>query len=462
MNGGTEMAMGRDLGLLLPEIVVVLTGVAALVAGMLRRHAWALPITVAGLLAATVLAARLVGSDTTVFAGTYRVDDLSVWAKLVILPATAATAVLAIPEVRDTDREATVYSLLSLATVGALALAGAGDILLLVLGVLLNSLGSFALVAYPRDDRATEAAMKYFVFGAVSGAAMIFGLTFWFGAAGSTQFADLAPLGAAPVAAVAGLVGALIGLGYKAAVVPFHFWSPDAYDGGPVVIAAYLSIVPKIGAIFALAAVVRALPAMPVDWRLVLALLAVASMTYGNLAALPQTNVVRLLAYSSIAQAGYFLLGVVAIGRSELAVPALIVFAAAYAAMNLGAFAVVLAVGRELADFAGIGRARPWTGIALVVFLLSLVGVPPLAGFAGKLLLFGAALDAGFGWLAVIAILNSVLSLAVYLRIVVPMYQAPHAPTTAPRAAVAVWITALALTILIGIGAEVVMRSIGP
>ncbi|HEU5431752.1 MAG TPA: NADH-quinone oxidoreductase subunit N [Thermomicrobiales bacterium] len=465
MTGGMEMTMGHDLALLAPEIVVVLTGIAALVAGMLRRPEWAPPVTVGGLLAAAALAARLFGSETTIFSGTYRVDSLAIWAKLILLPATAAAAMLAIPDIRGTDRAATVYSLLCLTTVGALALAGADDLLLLVLGVLISSLGSFALVAYPRDDRATEAAMKYFVFGAVSGAAMIFGLTYWFGAAGSTLFADLGRLAAAPVALVAGLTGVLVGLGYKAAIAPFHFWAPDAYDGGPVAVAAYLSIVPKVGAIFALAAVVRALPPAPVDWRLAVTMLAVVSMTYGNLAALPQTNVVRLLAYSSIAQAGYFLLGVVALGRSGLAAPSLIVFAAAYAAMNLGAFAVVLVIGRQLEDFAGVGRARSWLGVALVVFLLSLVGVPPLAGFAGKLLLFGAALDAGFGWLAVVAILNSVLSLAVYLRIIVPLYRAapPPTPARAPdRAVVAVGTAALAATALIGIGAEALLRSIGP
>jgi len=455
-----EMAMGRDLGLLLPEIVAVQTGVLALVAGMLRRHAWACPITVGGLLLATGLTLPLLGEGTTVFGGTYRVDDLAVWAKLVLLPAAALAAVLAIPETRGSDREATVYSLLAFVTVGALALAGAGDVMLLVLGLLLGSLGSFALVAYPRDDRATEAAMKYFVFGAVSGAVMIFGLTFWFGATGSTLLAELGRLEGRSLAAVAGLVGVLVGLGYKAAVVPFHFWAPDAYDGGPVAVAAYLAVVPKIGAIFGLAAVVRELPGGAGGWRLVVALLATLSMTYGNLAALPQTNVVRLLAYSAIAQSGSFLLGVVAVGGSDLALRSLVVFAAAYAAMTLGAFAVVLGVGRELGAYAGVGRSRPWTGAALVVFFLSLVGVPPLAGFAGKLLLFGAAIDAGFTWLAVVAILNSVLSLAVYLRVVVPMYQAPRGVPAASRPVVAVWGIGLALTVVVGLAAEALVGAL--
>ena len=462
MNDGMEMAMGRDLGLLLPEIVVALTGVVALIAGMLRRPRWALPIVVVGLLLATALSVPLIGVETTLFMGTFRVDSLAVWAKLVLLPASALAAILADVEVRGTDREATVYSLLALVTVGALVLAGAGDVMFLVLGVLLSSLGTFALVAYPLDDRATEPAMKYFVFGAVSGAVMIFGLTFWFGGTGSTLLVDLIRLEGKPLAAAAGLVAVLVGLGYKAAIAPFHFWAPDAYDGGPVSIAAYLSVVTKIAAIFALAAVVRNLPADVGDWRLVVAALGALSMTYGNLAALPQTNVVRLLAYSSIAQAGYFLLGVAALGRSDLAARSLVVFAAAYAAMNLGAFAVALGVGRELAAFAGLGWSRPWAGAAMVVFLLSLVGVPPLAGFAGKLLLFGAAIDAGMTWLAVVAILNSVLSLAVYLRVIVPMYRASAPVPALMRPVAAVSGIALAATLLIGVGVELVTSLVIP
>ena len=460
MSGMDGMGMGRDLGLLLPEIVVLLTAVAVLVAEMLRRPRWALPLLVSGLLLATGFAARLVGQDTTVFSETFRIDDLSVWAKLILLPATALTALLAAPEVRGTDREGTVYSLLAFTTLGPLALAGAGDTMFLVLGTLLSSLGSLALVAYPRDDRATEAALKYFVFGSVTGAAMIFGLTFWFAGSGSTLLADLGRLTSAPLAA-AGLLAVLIGLGYKAALAPFHFWAPDAYDGGPVAVAAYLSVVPKVGAIFALAQAVRDLPTGLVNWRLALAALAAVSMTWGNLAALPQTNVVRLLAYSSVAQAGYFLLGVVAIGRSDLATRALVVFAAAYAAMNLGAFAIVAGAGRDLTALRGLGRTDPWAGGALVVFLLSLVGVPPLAGFVGKALLFGAALDGGFGWLAVVAILNSVLSLAVYLRLVVALYRAPEGEPRATRPTVGVWACALALTIAIGLAAQALVGRVG-
>ncbi|CAN5870325.1 NADH-quinone oxidoreductase subunit N [soil metagenome] len=452
--------MGQDLALLAPVLAVLLTAVGALSFEMLHLPKISLPVAVVGLLVATVLAVPLIGTETTVFMGTYRVDDLSVWAVILLSPTTALTAILARVEVRDTDREGTVYGLLVFAALGALVLAGAGDMMFLVLGVLLSSLATFTLVAYPRDDPATEAALKYFVFGSVTGAVMIFGLTYWFGVAGSTLLSELGKLGSAPSAAAFGFVAVLIGLGYKASLVPFHFWAPDAYDGGPVSVAAFLSIVTKVGGIFALVQVVRYLPPEATFWPLVIAGLAAVTMTYGNLAALVQDNVVRLLAYSSIAQSGYFLLGVVAIGQSELAVRSLILFAAAYAAMNLGAFAIVLSVGRNLRSFTGFGRTNPAAGVAMVVFLISLVGIPPLAGFVGKFLLFGAAIDAGFTWLAVIAILNSVLSLGVYLRVVVPMYGQPKEAATYSRTLVAVWSIALFFTLAIGLAAQMLLGRI--
>jgi NADH-quinone oxidoreductase subunit N len=444
--------MARDLALLAPEIAVLLTAVGTLVLEMLGLKRAALPFTVVGLLVATALTVPLVGTETEVFSGTFRVDLLSEWAKISLLPATALCAVLAHPEVRGTEREGTVHALLSFTAFGALVLAGAGDVMFLVLGVLLSSLGSFALAAYPRDDRATEGAIKFLVFGSVTSAVMIFGLTYWYGAVGSTLLSELGGLSEAPFAGALGLVAVLVGLGYKASIAPFHFWAPDAYDGAPVSVAAFLSVVPKVGAIFALVQVVRDLPVETL-WVPAVAALAVLSMTYGNLAALVQDNVVRLLAYSSIAQAGYFLLGVVAFGRSELALPSLAVFAAAYAAMNVGAFAIAAGYGRSLNELAGLGRYAPWAGAAMVIFLISLVGIPPLVGFAGKLLLFGAAIQAGYVWLAVIAILNSVLSLAVYLRVVVPMYGSSKQTKRAPLPATAVWSLALLLTVVVGIAA---------
>ncbi|XGA81366.1 NADH-quinone oxidoreductase subunit N [Halomonas sp. CH40] len=446
--------MGHDLALLAPEITVLLTAVGALIAEMLRRPQISLVVAVIGLFVATGMTLRLLGTDTTVFDGSFRIDTLSLWAKLILLPATVLSMLLARVDVRGSAREGTVYSLLIFSTLGALVLAGAGDTMFLVLGTLLTGLATFALVAYPDTDPATEAAMKFFVFASVTTSIMIFGLSYWFGASGSTLLADLPGMETMPLAVILGFVAVVVGLGYKASLVPFHFWAPDAYEGAPLSIAAYLSVVPKIGALFALTQVVRELPP-ETGWVVVMAGLAVLSMTYGYLAALVQDNLIRLLAYSSIAQSGYFLLGILAVGSSDLALPSIILFAAAYAAMNLGAFAVVATTGRSLKDFDGLGRGRPLIGIAMVIFLLSLVGIPPLAGFVGKFMLFAAAIDVGFTWLAVVAIVNSVLSLAVYLRIIVPMYRLgkPASGAMEPwhRGVV---IMAFAATLVIGLAAQ--------
>ncbi len=416
------MEMGRDLALLAPELTLAAAAMLMIVAEMFRAARLVLAIGLAGLAAATILTLPMLSVDATVFGGTYRIDLISGWAKLILLPGTALSLLLVRAEIAGRPREGSVQSLVVLVTLGALMLSGAGDMMVVVIGVVLTGLGSFALVAWPRDDAATEAAMKYLVFGAVTGSVMIYGLTFWFGGTGSTLFSELGQLQGQTLVTIAGLIAIIVGLGYKGSLVPFHFWAPDAYQGAPVSIAAYLSVITKAAAFFAFAQVLRDLP-RDGGWPLALAVIAAATMTYGYLAALVQTNLVRLIAYSSVAQSGYFLMGVVALGASGFAVPGILVFAAAYVAMNLGAFAVVLLAGRDLGDLEGFGRTRPWLGAAMVVFLLSLTGIPPLFGFVGKFYLLSAAVEAGYLWLAIIGVLNSVLALGVYLRLIVPMYR---------------------------------------
>lgn len=446
--------MVRDLSFLLPELLLASAAMLMIVAEMAHAARLVLAIGLAALAASTALTFGVLDTDTTVFGGTYRIDLISGWAKLILLPGTALALLMARAEIEGRDREGSVYSLIVLVTLGALMLAGAGDMMVVVIGVVMTGLGSFALVAYPRDDAATEAGMKYLVFGAVTGSVMIYGLTFWFGGAGSTLFSQLGQLEGGPLVAIAGLVAVIVGLGYKAALVPFHFWAPDAYDGAPVSVAAYLSVITKLAAFLAFAQVLRDMPVQS-GWPVVIALISAVTMTYGYLTALVQTNLVRLIAYSSVAQSGYFLLGIVALGVSPLAVPGLIVLGAAYVAMNLGAFAVVMVSGRTLDDMRGFGRSRPWLGVAMVVFLLSLTGIPPLFGFVGKVYLFAAAVEAGYLWLAVIGILNSVLGLGVYLRIVVPMYRpAPDGGEVAekPLPAVLGVVIGVAVSVTLGMG----------
>ncbi len=451
--------MGRDLSFLYPEMTLAVAAMLMLVAEMARLPRLALWLGLLGLGAATALTLPLINLDTTVFGETYRIDLLSGWAKLILLPGTALALLMARAELHGQEREGSVYSLICLVTLGALMLAGSGDMMLLVLGVVVTGLGSFALVTFPRDDAATEAGMKFLVFGAVTGAVMIYGLTFWFGGAGSTLFKELGNMSGGTVVMAAGLIAVIVGLGYKAALVPFHFWVPDAYEGAPISVAAYMSVITKIAAFFALAQVLRDLPSAT-GWPLVLALIAAVTMTYGYLTGLVQTNMVRLLAYSSVAQSGYFLLGIVAVGANALSLQSLIIFGAAYIAMNLGAFAIVMLAGRELADFKGFGRRHPVAGVAMVLFLLSLTGIPPLFGFIGKAYLLAAAVDAGYLWLAIIGVLNSVLALGVYLRIMVPMYQPSDdevvVKTAPPRPELTVvWTISAAATLALGIFAGV-------
>ena len=439
--------MERDLAFLAPELLLAGAAMLMIVAEMARAARLVLVIGLVALGLSTALTLPVLDADTTVFGGTYRIDAIAGWAKLILLPGTALALLMARAEIAGRAREGSVYSLIVLVTLGALMLAGGGDMMVLIIGVVMTGLGSFALVAYPRDDAATEAGMKYLVFGAVTGSVMIYGLTFWFGGAGSTLFSELGALEGQSLILIAGLIAVIVGLGYKASLVPFHFWAPDAYDGAPVSVAAYLSVITKAAAFFAFAQILRDLP-REAGWPFALALISAVTMTYGYLAALVQTNLVRLIAYSSVAQSGYLLMGVVGLGVSSIAVPAILIFAAAYVAMNLGAFGIIMAAGRNLDDLRGLGRTRPVLGVAMVVFLLSLTGIPPLFGFVGKVYLFTAAVEAGFLWLAVIGILNSVLALAVYLRIVVPMYQSPKADSEATPLALPL-VVVLAVTALV-------------
>jgi NADH-quinone oxidoreductase subunit N len=447
--------MTSDLLLILPQIIVLLTGIGSLIAEMAGSPRSSLWILIVGMGAATGDALFKLGLHTTAFSKTFRVDDLSLWAVIILCITILLVGLMACSELKDTYREGTVYSLLIFSALGAMLLAGSGDIMFVVLGILITTLSGTALIAYAKTDTATEGGMKYFIFGSVTSAIMIFGLTFWAGITGATYISALHNTGLSILPVIFGFAGLLVGIGYAASLVPFHFWTPDAFEAAPVSVAAYLSVVPKIGALYALAQIARNLPVELINWPLILAIVSLFSMTFGNVAALWQTNVIRLLAYSTIAQAGYFLLAIIDIQHGILGLNALIVFGIAYAVMNTGAFAIAQIQGNSLHDFAGLGKKHPWQAVAMTFFLLSLVGVPPLVGFAGKFLLFGAALDYGYTWLVIIAIINSVISLAVYLRIIVPIFfhKAKKEKIRPVKAGVTfVWIITFASTIILGLG----------
>jgi proton-translocating NADH-quinone oxidoreductase chain N len=482
-NGGTleqakamEEAMLRELAWLAPVLVLTFAAVSAVVLALV------LPRDKQGLAGAWVAAAHLVAAlvavavwldrgFTAVMEGILMVDGLSLTLTAIVGVAGALCVALARPALAGSDREAEFYAVLTFASLAAVLLGMAGDAAMLGLTIGALGLATFVMTGYLRDSRrSNEASIKYYIFGTVSGAAMLYGLSWWFGMAGTTS---LRAIGEALADAPDGIVIAstalvLFGLGYKAALVPFHFWTPDAYDGAPLPVAAYLSVLPKLAGLVALARVLPlALPGDTAGWTTAVAILAAATMTLGNVAALPQRNVVRLLAYSSIAQSGYLLMGVAALEASDKGLPALVYYAVAYAAMNLAAFAVVAAVQREqrsvdLDAFRGLGRRHPWWTAVLVVAFLSLLGLPPLTGFVGKLELFTAAIDADQAWLAAVAVVNTVISLYYYLRVIAPtVLEAPDArvalaPGGRPVGAVLA-VTGVA-TVAFGVAAEPLLR----
>jgi len=482
-NGGTlerakemEEAMLRELPWLAPIIALTLVAVLAIVLALVLSRgrqglvAWWVGgghVTAAGL-AVWVWLDR---GFMPVMEGVVMVDGLMLTLTGLMGVAGALTVALARPVVGGTDREGEFYAMLTFASLSAVMLGAAGDAALLALALAALGLSTFVMTGYlRRSARGNEAAIKYYLFGTVSGAVMVYGLSWWFGLAGSTSLETvgeaLPEAGTAIVVASTALV--IVGLGYKAALVPFHFWAPDAYDGAPLPVAAYLSVLPKLAGLVALARVLPlALPDDTAGWSTAIAVIAAATMTLGNLAALPQRNVVRLLAYSSIAQSGYLLMGVAALNGSDQGLPSLVYYAIAYAATNLAAFAVVMAVQRErhsvdVEAFRGLGRTHPWWTAALVLSFLSLLGIPPLAGFVGKLEVFTAAIDADQAWLAAVAVVNTVVSLYYYMRVAGPAVL-DGAPAGRPAVAAGAPLTAaLALatiaTVAFGVGAEPLLR----
>ena len=422
-------------------------------------------------MAAIVLAAAVVPSiallqrdQALTFFDTYARDGPAVWAKLIVIGVTGVSVALSVAWFRADRRQGEYYALLLMSALGAVLLAGAADLMQLILALLLSSATGYTLAGYHRRSRrAAEAAMKYYLLGALTNGALLFGAVLLFGLASTTTFPGLLPglrdADPFPLAVATGLVA--VGLAFKMGAAPAHAWMPDLAEGAPAPVAAFLTVAPKVGALLALARLAAVLPESQVNWRLLVAILAAVTMTLGNVVALWQDDVRRLLGWSAVSQTGYGLMAVVALGRSGLAVPALLLFLVAYSLANLAAFGVVVTLlGRsERAAYAGLGRSRAVLGLVIVVSFLSLVGVPPLAGFTAKLMLFGATIDAGFTWLAVLALVNTVVSLAYYARVIGPMYfeagasSSPDGPSLAGAAAVA---TALAV-VAAGIGAEVLL-----
>jgi len=355
------------------------------------------------------------------------------------------------------------YPLILLATLGAMVMAAAGDLVTLVLGLEIMSLAVYVLSAWRTEARQSqEAGMKYFLLGAFGSAILIYGMALTYGATGSFVYTDIvSALAGGGLTLLASLGGALVlaGLAFKASLAPFHQWAPDVYTGAPTIVTTFMSAVVKAAAFAAVLRLVATVFPELNPWLLTaLAISVAATMVVGNLAALMQRGVKRMLAYSAVAHAGYLGLAVLAVGDGG--VEAAIWYLSAYTLMNIGAFAVLTMVvdandqGDDIERFAGLGQARPWLAFTLTFFLLSLGGIPPLAGFVGKVMVFQAVIDAGYLWLAVIGIVTSIVALFYYFRVVGVMYfrKPEYEPQSFRSTASALAIgLALAGTVLLGL-----------
>jgi len=461
-----------DLVLLLTEIVIAIGASALLLApvtGMKGREEsakWVM-IFILAVTAATVIACSWAVQDPSYkvsrgLNAMFALDAFSIFFKLLFIAAIGMVVLLSDDFLRESRYSSwEYYSLLGFALCGMMFMVSGVHLITIYTGLELMSLSSYILAGYFKNEiKSTEAAMKYFVLGAVSSAILLYGISLIYGVCGSLNLFDIARAMSTLITNDALMFGIMLlgaGLCFKVAAAPFHVWTPDVYEGAPTPITAFLSTASKAAAFSIFARIFYvALPNFQLDWSNVLATVAALSMVLGNLAAITQDNVKRMLAYSSIAHAGYVLMGIIALNANGIR--GVLLYSVVYVFANLGIWATVLMMrrheyaGERVDDFEGLSRRAPFWAFAMFIFLLSLGGIPPTAGFLGKYFLFAAAVQAGFGWLAIIAVLMSAVSMFYYLRLVVAMYlregRDADVAITAPLKLVAG--IALAVTLIFG------------
>jgi NADH-quinone oxidoreductase subunit N len=451
-----------NYNLFLPETCLALLGLAVLMLDLvLPRRARLVTATVAGvgLLACLWPLARLYWVGPALeFTNSFATDPLALFFKALFIVAGVLVVLLSTDFFRGLKYGYGEYfSLIVFLVLGMCLLASSNDIITFYLSFEMVSLTSYILTGYLRKDRkSNEAALKYFLYGAAASGVMLYGLSLAYGLGRSTNIEIIGRnlAGEHPLLGGLSMVLVLAGLGYKISMVPFHAWTPDVYEGAPTPVTAFLSVGPKAAGFAILMRLVWVLePGLVKQWPAILAALSALTMGVGNLLAIRQANIKRMLAYSSIAHAGYLLIGVVVGPDNPLALKGVLVYFAAYLLMNLGAFAVAIAIARnsgsdDIRDFAGLAKTAPVAAVAMTIFLLSLTGIPPTAGFLGKFYLFMGAIQSGtWAWLAVVAIINSAVSLYYYMNVVRLMWfgaegeEAP-APTVWPAGVrVVLWVT---------------------
>jgi NADH-quinone oxidoreductase subunit N len=456
-----------DFYYILPELVLTAGALLVLIVDVLLpkgRQAVLAWVTL-GVLAATLYSLTpFTGTHREVAHGLIAVDRFALFFKVVFLIAAAITVLMSVRYLEIEGAPAGEYYFLILcATLGMMIMAGGIDLITLFIGLETMAVSFYILAGFIKpSQRSNEAAVKYFLLGAFSLGILLYGMSLMYGLSGTTSLRTMSTAFAGLETdrrLVLAVILVVAGMGFKIAAVPFHMWAPDVYEGAPTPITAFLSVGSKAASFAMLLRIfIEGLPSMSADWRLLFEVLAIVTMTVGNVAALTQSNLKRMLAYSSIAHAGYVLIGVVA--GTARGVTATLIYLFIYAFMQLGAFSIIVLLrrrdimGDELKDFGGLSSRNPLAAFAMLLFMLSLGGIPPTAGFMGKFWLFGAAIEAGYVWLAVIAVLNSAISLYYYIRVVVFMYLKRETigsePVASPALTVALAVAVVA-TLVIGV-----------
>jgi len=430
---------------LIPEIIVCLTALLVIISDWFIKEKSAKNITgflgLCGLIGAlAVLLGYKMSHFSTAynFGGMFISDELSWYFRVLLLVSGIICFLLSFKYVKDViNNVGEFYSLLLLATLGGMLLSASGEMVSLYLALELLSISSYVLSGFRKDkQKSAEASLKYLVIGGISSAIMLYGMSILFGITATTEFKSIAAgliknQMELDFLTILGMILIICGVSYKISAVPFHMWAPDVYEGSPTPVTAFLSVSSKIAGFAALLRILEAFSMnLTSKWVLLITVICVITMTYGNIVALAQKNIKRMLAYSGIAHAGYLLIGIVAMSsplKASISLGAILYYLLAYLFMNMGAFAIIIYFASQtgstqIADFSGLAKKSPFMAFILACCLVSLAGLPPFAGFTGKLYLFGAAINAGYIWLAVIGVINSLISLYYYVRIIRLMY----------------------------------------
>jgi len=460
-----------DVVFLLPEIILSIGASLLLIAPVIgwrsreRAAKWAMLILLAVTALAVIICSNVVEGlpQTPAYSAMFALDGFAIFFKLLFIAAMAMIALLSDDFLRESRYSAwEYYSLLAFALIGMMFMASGVHLASIYIGLELMSLSSYILAGFfKNEEKSTEAAMKYFVLGTVSSGILLYGISLIYGVTGSLNLLTISKAMSTIITNDALMFGIMLlgaGLCFKIAAVPFHVWTPDVYEGAPTPIAAFLSTASKGAAVAIFARIFYVgLHDFQLDWSNILATISALSMILGNLAAITQDNVKRMLAYSSIGHAGYVLLGILSLNTMGLR--GVLIYTLVYVFANLGIWATVLMLrrhayaGERVDDFEGLHKRAPFWAFAMVIFLLSLGGIPPTAGFIGKYFLFAAAVQAGFGWLAIIAVLMSAVSMFFYFRIVVAMYLHEGREAEVVITPALKWVAgvSLAVTLLFGI-----------